>query len=108
MLHINPYIAGNPIDGPEGFFGRDDVFRDVMAVLRNPRQNAIVLYGQRRIGKTSILLQLAKRLADDRQYSPVYLDLMDRAGKPLADLLQELAQRINPALDLPRPDPPPF
>lgn len=103
-MHINPYIAGNPIDEAEAFFGRDDVLRDVTAVLRNPRQNAIVLYGQRRIGKTSILLQLEKRLAADGQYTPVSFDLMDKAGKPLSDVLQELARRINQALNLPDPD----
>jgi formylglycine-generating enzyme required for sulfatase activity/tetratricopeptide (TPR) repeat protein len=104
-MHINPYIAGNPIDDPDGFFGRDDVFRNVTAVLRHPRQNAIVLYGQRRIGKTSILLQLEKRLAADGQYTSVYFDLMDKAGKPLVEVLRELAQRINFSLNQPPPNP---
>lgn len=103
-MHINPYIAGNPIDEAEAFFGRDDVLRDVTAVLRNRNQNAIVLYGQRRIGKTSILLQLEKRLAADGQYTPVYFDLMDKAGKPLVEVLRELAQRINLSLNQPPPD----
>ncbi len=103
-MHINPYIAGNPIDEAEAFFGRDDVLRDVTAVLRNRNQNAIVLYGQRRIGKTSILLQLEKRLAADGQYTPVYFDLMDKAGKPLVEVLRELAQRIHDILNLPAPD----
>ncbi len=105
IMHINPYIAGNPIDNPAAFFGREDVFRDVLAVLINPHKNAIVVYGQRRIGKTSILLQLENRLAENGQYTPVYFDLMDKAGKPLIDVLQELAWRINQALDELPPEP---
>ncbi|MFQ5420415.1 MAG: ATP-binding protein, partial [Anaerolineae bacterium] len=101
-MHFNPYIAGNPLDS-DGFFGREDIFRDVNAVLRHPHQNAIVLYGQRRIGKTSILLQLERRLKKDAQFTPVYFDLMDRADKPLADVLYELARRISLALDLSPP-----
>lgn len=93
-MKFNPYIAGNPINNPNGFFGREDVFREVMQVLRHPQSNAIVLYGQRRIGKTSVLIQLEQRLAANSEYTPVYLDLQDKAAKPLAGVLYELALRI--------------
>jgi hypothetical protein len=59
---LNPYVAGSVLDGEEGFFGREDILRLVEDELRSPHQNAVVLYGQRRIGKTSILLQLERRL----------------------------------------------
>ena len=62
MRAVNPYIVGNPIKEQSGFFGRQDIFREVMQILRQPGSNAIVLYGQRRIGKTSVLLQLEKQL----------------------------------------------
>ena len=58
----NPYIAGRALKDTRGFCGRDDVFRVVQAELELPERNAIVLYGQRRIGKTSILLNLKSRL----------------------------------------------
>ena len=49
----NPYIAGNPITGSEMFFGRQDVFRFIRETLVGRYQdNAIVLYGGRRTGKT--------------------------------------------------------
>ncbi len=91
---LNPYIAGNPVKGQDGFFGRDDIFREVMQVLRHRQSNAIVLYGQRRIGKTSVLLELERRLASDGEFTPIYFDLQDKAAKPLAEVLYELAQRI--------------
>ncbi len=69
-LARNPYIAGNPVGDSAAFVGRDDVLRQVLRVLRHDRQNAIVLYGQRRIGKTSILQQLMARLPEEGPYSP--------------------------------------
>ena len=56
-LPINPYVAGNPVGDSPAFVGRADV-------LRRAQDNAIVLYGQRRIGKTSILQHLAVRGED--------------------------------------------
>ena len=94
MPHLNPYIAGNPIDDRSVFFGRQDIFREVMQVLRHPQSNAIVLYGQRRIGKTSVLLQLKHQLVEEGNFTPVYFDLQDKAAKPLGRVLLELAQRI--------------
>lgn len=93
-LHLNPYTAGNPVSDPKGFFGREDVFREVVQMLRHPHSNAIVLYGQRRIGKTSVLLQLERILVANGEYTPVYLDLHDKASKPLSEMLYELAQHI--------------
>ena len=99
----NPYIAGNPIGDPSGFFGRDDVFRAVEQVLRRRASNAIVLYGQRRIGKTSVLLQLERRLAAEALGTPVFLDLQDKAALPLGQLVFDLAQRIAAVTKQPAP-----
>lgn len=101
---LNPYIAGSALDGPEGFFGREDILRLVETELRSPHQNAVVLFGQRRIGKTSILLQLRRRLPESG-FVPVYLDLMDRARRPLGAVLAELADNVALELGLKPPEP---
>ncbi len=98
----NPYIAGKALGDARGFFGREDVFRLVETVLSSPDQNSVVLFGQRRIGKTSILLNLRARLPSP-PFVPVYFDLMDRARKSLADVLYELAATIAQELTLPQP-----
>ena len=95
MRPINPYIVGNPIKDQAGFFGRKDIFREVLQVLRQRESNAIVLFGQRRIGKTSVLLQLEKQLARDGEFTPVYFDLQDKASKSLTEVLYELSQHIS-------------
>lgn len=74
--HINPYIAGEPIFEPNLFFGREDVLLKVLSILHN---NSVMLVGERRIGKTSLLIQIKRELesSTDVRYSfqPVYIDL---------------------------------
>ncbi|MBC8078366.1 MAG: ATP-binding protein, partial [Chloroflexales bacterium] len=81
----NPYIAGRAVGQQRGFYGRDDILRLIEVRLRSPDQSAVVLYGQRRIGKTSILLQLQRRLPSP-PFVPVYFDLMDRARQRLGQV----------------------
>ncbi|MGB9300556.1 MAG: hypothetical protein WCD51_08175, partial [Anaerolineae bacterium] len=56
---INPYIAGAPVTEKTMFFGRQDVFEWVQRSLTGKFVNHIlVIHGQRRIGKTSVLKQI--------------------------------------------------
>ena len=103
-LPQNPYIAGNPVGGSQAFVGRADVLRAVLRVLKSPGENALVLYGQRRIGKTSVLQELMARLPQEGPYQPVYFDLQDKAALPLNIVLRELMQRIAGQLGLTVPD----
>ncbi len=104
ILPRNPYITGRALNDAYGFFGRQDVFDFVCAALSSPDQNSVVLSGRRRIGKTSILLNLPRYLPD-AQFVPVYFDLMDRARKSLADVLLALAETISERLELILPSP---
>ncbi len=47
--------------------------------LENPNTNVVALYGQRRIGKTSILQELVYQMPATDAYLPVYFDLQDKA-----------------------------
>jgi len=72
---FNPYIAGRVVEG-DMFFGRNDLIIDIERTLHN---NCFLIYGERRIGKTSLQHQLRERLqkADDPTYRfiPAYIDL---------------------------------
>jgi tetratricopeptide (TPR) repeat protein len=105
---LNPYIAGNPLKDSSAFFGRDDIVREVMQMLNHPDEKAIVLYGQRRIGKTTILLQIDRKLTEVGIFTPVYFDLQDRASSALSDVLLKLAQVISHRLKQPMPSPEKF
>jgi tetratricopeptide (TPR) repeat protein len=99
----NPYIAGKAVRNAKAFFGRRDIFDLVHMLFQSPDRNAIVLFGQRRIGKTSILLQLKHRLPKPR-FLPVYFDLMDYARKPLGRVLFDLASAMASEIDFDLPD----
>jgi tetratricopeptide (TPR) repeat protein len=102
----NPYIAGRSLS-QQGFYGREKTFQLVETELASPERNAIVLFGQRRIGKTSILRQLQRRLAA-LPFLPVYFDLMDRARRPLGQVLYEIAATIAAAAGVVPYDPEQF
>jgi hypothetical protein len=103
---VNPYIAGAPVQG-EKFFGRGHILRWVEQKLRDPNINALVLFGQRRIGRTSILLQLQHTLPADA-FLPIYFDLQDQAACPLGQVLADLADTAawQAGLDFPVPETP--
>ncbi len=99
----NPYIL-TPLTDRVGFYGREAVLQFVRNTLAAPYQNVIVLFGQRRIGKTSVLYQL--RQSDQRPpgFRPVYFDLQGRAEHGLDQVLYGLAREISRALKLPAPE----
>jgi hypothetical protein len=94
---VNPYIAGNPVTGEEMFFGRESVFAFVRQALTGQhRDNVIVLYGQRRTGKTSALYQMRRHL--DARYLCIFIDLHGLAINGIDGFLWDLANTIVRAL----------
>ena len=60
-LGASPYIVGSPVDRDAMFFGRAGLMDQIRRQLGgSDRANVILLEGNRRTGKTSILRQLAK------------------------------------------------
>jgi tetratricopeptide (TPR) repeat protein len=104
MFAKNPYAVGSPVGDSSAFIGRADILREVMHVLRHPKDNAIVLYGQRRIGKTSVLQELEAQLPKEGAYHPVFFDLQDKAEWPLEQVLWKLARKISDTLMQAEPD----
>ena len=100
---VNPYVAGPPLQGEEGFFGRREVLGWAERGLRNPANNSLVLFGQRCIGKTSLLLQVQRTLPST-QFLPVYFDLQDQTTRPLGLALADLAQATAERAGLAPPD----
>ncbi|NER03411.1 MAG: AAA family ATPase, partial [Okeania sp. SIO3C4] len=88
----NPYIIGRPIYEKELFFGRDNLFNFIGANLNNGAK-VILLQGQRRIGKSSVLSQIPNFVGGDK-FVFVYFDLQDRARLTLAEVLEKLATEI--------------
>ena len=79
-LGASPYIVGSPVDRQEMFFGRADVMDRIKRQLgASTHANVILLEGNRRTGKTSILHQLGKPNMVPG-WVPVYCSLQDAEG----------------------------
>jgi len=95
---VNPYIAGTPVTGTDMFFGREDVFSFVRRNLTGRHRDApIVLYGQRRTGKTSVLYQMRRHL--DARYRCIFTDLHGLNLNGMENLLWGLATSIRRGLE---------
>jgi tetratricopeptide (TPR) repeat protein len=104
---VNPYVAGAPRRGGRGFFGRQETLEWIIQGLHDPDSNSLVLFGQRRIGKTSLLLQLQHTLPD-AAFLPIYFDLQDQATRPLREVLVDLASVVAECAGTPLPEPDAF
>jgi hypothetical protein len=89
---INPYIPGQPVDSPDLFFGRRDLFSLIQENLIKGRR-VFVISGARRMGKTSLLRQLPAYLPEG--FLPVLVDLKSVESPKLDSLLLHLASAIN-------------
>lgn len=77
-MGASPYNVGNPVERPEMFFGRTGLMDRIRWQLGS-QANVILLEGNRRTGKTSILKQLQKsdNLSD---WIPVYCSFQEAEG----------------------------
>ena len=97
----NPYTPGLPLKpGNPTFVGREDIFNFIGQKLPSLTHRMIlVLIGERRTGKTSILQQLPARLNDPR-YIPVYVDCQGVGIDPgLGNFFLSLAEIIADGLE---------
>ena len=95
--HVNPYIAGSPVTGTEMFYGRQDVFAFIRRnLIGRHRDTPVVLYGQRRTGKTSVLYQLNRHL--DADYRCIFIDLHGLNLSSMGNLLLGVAGSISRSL----------
>jgi tetratricopeptide (TPR) repeat protein len=90
---FNPFVAGPPVLDPKLFVGRDDLVDRVLATVAN---NSLLLLGERRIGKTSMLQQLRTRLPElDHPrfcFVPVFIDLQGVAEE---DFFAAVAEAVG-------------
>ncbi|MEC4885656.1 MAG: ATP-binding protein, partial [Scytonema sp. PMC 1070.18] len=107
------YIAGNSLD-PETakarFKGRIDIFREIESLTLSQQPPILLLYGERRTGKTSALKYLPDKV--DSTLVPLLVDLQGAASattleglaENLVSQILEAARRLPRPLDLPYPN----
>lgn len=90
----NPYIFGVPLGLHEELFvGRTDISARIEHLLLDRRHPPLLLYGQRRMGKTSLLRNLRRLLPST--IIPLQVDSQGLAGaRHLPDLLHSMAHQM--------------
>ena len=91
----NPYICGIPLNETQQVFvGRVDLMKRIERLLFDSHPPALLLYGQRRMGKTSLLLNLGRILP--RSIVPMFIDLQGVGGvENLAAMIHDMVLQMR-------------
>ncbi|WP_322695901.1 AAA family ATPase [Nostoc sp. DedSLP03] len=100
---VNPYVVGDPVQG-HLFVGREDIIRQLeeLWVMGNQLQS-IVLYGHRRMGKTSILVNAAQCLGSQIQLAYINLLRLGDSPQGVGEVLMAICDEISQTVKLPPP-----
>jgi hypothetical protein len=101
-----PYLVGRPVDRRDAIFGRDDKIHEIFTYLEGREQdNAVLVLGDRRIGKTTLLHAVKEDPRRSRRYPLcVKIDQQDIDHRPqifFGRLIRDI-QAVLAAHDLPR------
>ena len=100
----NPYVIGDPVEG-DLFVGREDTMRKLEELwVRNSHKQSVVLYGHRRMGKTSILRNVAKSSGANVQVVYVNLQGLGGISEGMGEVFLAISDEISDAINLPPPD----
>lgn len=109
-IERSPYIVGMPVKTADMFYGRQDIFEWVQENISGQHQEQpLLIYGERRMGKTSVLYQLQQNPPTPNHICLLFdLQLYGYIDNT-AELLFELASAMiahlrRDGLDTPDPD----
>jgi hypothetical protein len=100
ILTAWPGHTGDPVQGSEGFHGRVGDLQKICNYLRDPlRQRSVLLLGRRRVGKTSVLLELVNEFPPTQGgIAAAFIDVAGLQASP-DGLSKALFDHIVGALD---------
>jgi hypothetical protein len=61
-----PYAESGVVEDPQMFYGREELIQNIARAIQNAKTKSVVVYGQKRAGKSSILFHLKKKLQTDK------------------------------------------
>lgn len=101
----NPYDL-EPVEGEHELVGRQRALGKLFAMVRAQTVGNSIIYGQRRVGKTSIAKTLLNRLqqAHDLDTIGVYLDAGQFVASSAEETVHHLGVRIAKRIQLQRPE----
>ncbi|NEP62173.1 MAG: ATP-binding protein, partial [Symploca sp. SIO2G7] len=100
----NPYVIGDPVEG-NLFVGREDIIRQLEKLwLTNYQVQSVVIYGHRRMGKTSILRNIANCLGAEIKLAYINLLGVGDTSQGVGEVLMAICDGIAEAVNLPAPE----
>ncbi|MGB6167331.1 MAG: AAA family ATPase [Geitlerinemataceae cyanobacterium] len=99
----NPYIIGDPVEGKQ-FVGREDIIEQLEKhwVLKQHLQS-VVIYGHRRMGKTSIVRNAAQNLGARVKLAYINLQAIGSLYQGAGDVLMAICDGISRVVSIPPP-----
>lgn len=99
---ISPYVVGEGLSNDSVFVGRTELLHWLHGLWKQPEgKPALVLVGQRRIGKTSLLNKLQRDGLDTMNLLPVVVNI--QGCNSAFDFLQDVARKMADSLDMEKP-----
>ncbi len=95
---LSPYVYGKCLTSLDLIKGRERETTEILDTLRGQHDdNFVVIYGMRRIGKSSLLQKLSLDVRARRRYVPVHLDLEHylKSKDTSVTFLEKLAEGIQ-------------
>lgn len=109
----DPFAEGAPVQDEKMFFGRDPLIERLADTLRGADAKCVVIYGQKRVGKSSVLHHLQNALEPPLLAAKLSLldiatdlshaSLLYRIASAFYHRLEDLEDAGYPPLDLDRP-----
>jgi hypothetical protein len=94
----NPYVVGDPVEG-NLFVGREDILRQLEELwVMGHQLQSVVLYGHRRMGKTSILLNAANCSGAGVKVAYVNLLRLGDSAQGVGEVLMAISDAISDAI----------
>jgi tetratricopeptide (TPR) repeat protein len=109
----NPYAEGAPVEDENMFYGRQPLINVLVESLTRSEAKSVVIYGQKRAGKSSVLYHLERAL--EPPLLPVRFSLLELAtsldhasllykiARAFYSRFEDLADDGKPRLDIPEP-----
>ncbi len=93
-----PYIIGGRITDTNRFFGREKFFNDINYYLKTDNVKLILLHGQRRIGKSSVIAQIPGKLGTD-EFVFISFDFQGTVNSSHQEIIHSIAIGIIEKLE---------
>lgn len=97
LSDANPFYFGGAVPS-RLFYGRNEILRSIAGKIGGPNLQSVSIVGERRMGKSSLLVyvkdELAGQLPPDHAYAVVYLDLMKSYCRTRKGLMRYMRREL--------------